>query len=568
MDVASRFPDARWRRLAASVASAGLLVLTICCFAPALRAYYAVDDYLFLAISRLLQQPWSLFVNNHYPGSEYFRPFGLFFWWSVTGFAKASAPMQYAANLALHLCGAGALYALLQRLSKNALANVFWTGLYAVHPLAIGTALWLSARFDLLSTFFSLLAVNLAIAYAQRPRVATLLALLSFLLLALMSKEAGVIACAVAWITIAFAPRSDLNWVRRGLPLGLIALLTLGWIAYRAWMLSSSGVETNEVPTWTVLFQGLGRWLALGATYLFSDPRMPAWGKILVGLAMPFWLMGLVLRMRRSSLVGSISWGVIGALLALVVLPGILQAPIALPNSEVIARDPFNQLIYFSRQYELSLAGLVCLLMLLTRPGARVAAPGEFSTMRSTGLNFVAGFFLLLATSPVSHAIAHGYASRTREQAALHRAIESTLAAADLPEHGCRIYLLSVPDTHYFPGYSDSIAKGLAASPERLAHCLIQTERTPWAHFVRQGSIAPIDWSPMQPLRRRGKPIPWPEFGGIEVAYLNLEPEADARNDAHGLYFEYRDGRFVDISADVREGRREVHFFNARPGQR
>src|SRR6185503_1253742 len=92
-----------------------------------------------------------------------------------------------------------ALYAFLQRLRRDAPLNALWTAVFAVHPVAIGTALWLSDRFDLIATLFSLLALCAALDYVRQPRRTSLAALLACLLIAFMGKEIAIVgACAAA----------------------------------------------------------------------------------------------------------------------------------------------------------------------------------------------------------------------------------------------------------------------------------------------------------------------------------------------------------------------------------
>jgi hypothetical protein len=78
----------RWR-FATPVALA--LVIGFVSYAPALRAYFAQDDFAFLALVRLLHAPWLLFVHDHFPASLYFRPLGVLAWWLVCAFADAQA---------------------------------------------------------------------------------------------------------------------------------------------------------------------------------------------------------------------------------------------------------------------------------------------------------------------------------------------------------------------------------------------------------------------------------------------------------------------------------------------
>src|SRR3569832_157012 len=128
--------DARARRLrAASLAVVAAAALW--CYAPALHAYFAQDDFTLLALARLLHAPWLVFYRDHFPGSLFFRPLGICIWWLATALFDYAPRGQFAVNALLHLGCVAALYGLLQRLRRDAPLNVAWSALFAVHPLAI-----------------------------------------------------------------------------------------------------------------------------------------------------------------------------------------------------------------------------------------------------------------------------------------------------------------------------------------------------------------------------------------------------------------------------------------------
>jgi hypothetical protein len=244
-------------------------------------------------------------------------------------------------------------------------------------------------------------------------------------------------------------------------------------------------------------------------------------------------------------------------------LPGPVQAPVVILSATDLAPTTFwFDLIGESRLYHLSLAGGVAALMLLTtpRPGADRAI-----ARRDARLVFAALAALLVAWVPASHALAHDYARRTRAQVAPLQAAHAAIARLDLPARRCQIYLLDTAPMWGFDGLGDPIIKASSPAPQRLEHCLVNTERTAWGNFVRRGSIGADDYAPLRPLLYRGRPVPWLEIGGFEAAYLDLDADIDARTIADAFFLEYRNGTFVDVSAAVRSGARPVHFFNARP---
>ena len=66
--------------------------------------------------------------------------------------------------------------------------SAFAAALFAVHPLHVESVAWISARKDVVSTFFWLTAMLTYAAYAKRPRVLPYLLTFLFFLLGLLSK--------------------------------------------------------------------------------------------------------------------------------------------------------------------------------------------------------------------------------------------------------------------------------------------------------------------------------------------------------------------------------------------
>lgn len=554
----------RSRRYGRGLALAAVAVAAIACYAPALRAYFVLDDFTLLALARLLHEPLLAFTHDHFPGSLFFRPLGIFVWWLTTAAFDNAPRGHYAVNLALHLGCVLALYALLQRLRRNAPLNVVWTAVYAVHPLAIGTALWLSDRFDLIATTFSLLALNFAVRYRRQSWPPDLAAVLVCLLVAFAGKEIAIVG-ALAAATLLALPDADgrLRLRQRVAAAAAVLALTAGWLVWRHALLTNPQdllLQPGELIT--TLRNGIGLWLRIGFEYLVLDPRQAVWMRVVVSAGLVL-LGGAIVARVRDRTAKPFAWGLGVALFVLVFLPAPTQAPvIAVSTSDLGAQTFWFDLIGESRLYHLSLAGALAALMLLTTP--RGAAPALVRSERIA----LAGLAPIIAVSAIaSHAIAHDYASRTRAQIAPLQAAHAAIAQLALPAHACQVYLLETTPLWGFDGLVDPIIKAsaTAAGAQRLEHCLVMTERTSWGNFVRSGSIGPDDYRPQRPLHYRGKPVPWLELDGFEAAYLDLGADIDARAIDGAYFLEYRDGRFVDVTAAVHDGTRPVRFFNARP---
>jgi hypothetical protein len=543
-------------------------LLAVFCYAPALRAYFVQDDFVLLAIARQLHQPLLLFFHDHFPGSLYFRPLGLLAWWlSAVSFDNAPRG-HYAMNLLLHLGTVAALYTLLQRLRRDSPLNAVWTAVYAAHPLAIGTSLWLSDRFDLIATAFSLLALSAAIGYVQRPAPRRLLAVLACILLAFMAKEIAIVGALAVCALIALPNRAwPLTARQRWLAVVAILLLTAAWLGYRSAMLvNPQNLLLNTAPLITIFTKGITLWLRIGFEFLAADPQRSAWMALLLAIAALLLVVAIGLTVRNQGWKPQ-AWGVAAAVLVLVLLPGPVQAPIvSVSTTDLTIKTFWFDVIGYSRLYYLSLAGLIAGLMLLTTPVA-VSGSGEPHARRATIAAGAALVLMLAAWAPASHLLAHDFAKRSREQIAPLVAAHEAIARLALPAHRCQIYLLDTQSIWGMDNIGDATLKASSPTPARIEHCLLLTERAPWGNFMRAGRLAPSDYEPLRVLKYQGTPIPWLVLGDFEAAYLNLDSDIDARAIDGAFFLEYRNGAFVDVSAQVRDGTRPVQFYNARPDQ-
>jgi hypothetical protein len=543
-------------------------LLAVFCYAPALRAYFVQDDFVLLAIARQLHQPLLLFFHDHFPGSLYFRPLGLLAWWLSAAVFDNAPRGHYALNLLLHLGTVAALYTLLQRLRRDAPLNTVWTAAYAVHPLAIGTSLWLSDRFDLIATAFSLLALSAAIGYVQRPAPRRLLSVLACILLAFMAKEIAIVGALAVCALIALPNRAWPLTARQRWPAVIaVVLLIAAWLGYRSAMLvNPQNLLLNTAPLITIFTKGITLWLRIGFEFLAEDPQRSAWMTLLLAVAALLLVVAIGMTARNQGWKPQ-AWGVAAALLVLVLLPGPTQAPIvSVSTTDLTIKTFWFDVIGYSRLYYLSLAGLIAGLMLLTTP-VQLSGSGESRARRATIAAGAALVLMLAAWVPASHVLAHDFAKRSREQIAPLVAAHEAIARLELPAHRCQIYLLDTQSIWGMDNIGDATLKATSPTPARLEHCLLLTERAPWGNFMRAGSLAPGDYEPLRVLKYQGQPIPWLVLGDFEAAYLNLDSDIDARKIDGAFFLEYRNGAFVDVSAQVRDGTRPVQFYNARPDQ-
>lgn len=145
---------------------------------------------------------WDIISRPVLQGSSYFRPLVFLSWFTEFKFFGQSSSISHLINLMIFLCNISLVYWLAYLLGKAKqktnliLLATVCAGLYAIHPIHVETTAWVSGRFDLMATLFTLLACVLFISQWLKNQSSLLMNLLIGLcyFCALMSKELGLIA--------------------------------------------------------------------------------------------------------------------------------------------------------------------------------------------------------------------------------------------------------------------------------------------------------------------------------------------------------------------------------------
>lgn len=123
-----------------------------------------------------------------------------------------NAGAHHVSNVLLHIANTLILFSVLRRLTGAVLESALVAGLFAVHPLHVESVAWLSARTDVVSTLFWMLALWAYERYAREPRPGPYACVLLLFALGLMSKPM-VVTLPFALLLLDFWP---LNRVRTG----------------------------------------------------------------------------------------------------------------------------------------------------------------------------------------------------------------------------------------------------------------------------------------------------------------------------------------------------------------
>lgn len=165
----------------------GLCVLAFAAYGRSILFGYAPIDDLFVVVRNLATRGPSLFhlrlaFTTFDP--ELYIPLTLISF-QLNYLLSGLAPWSYhLTNVLLHACNAFLLFLILRKTTGAPRASFFAAALFVVHPLNTEAVVWITARKDLLSTFFALASV---VVFLRRTRGSAVVSVILFLL-ALLAK--------------------------------------------------------------------------------------------------------------------------------------------------------------------------------------------------------------------------------------------------------------------------------------------------------------------------------------------------------------------------------------------
>ncbi len=149
-------------------------------------------------------------------------------------------------NVALHAAATLALAALLLRVGVSPPASAAAALLFAVHPIHVEAVTSLVGRGEVQSALFTLLYLHAALFLRRGSRLAALGLAVTAYAAAVLTKESGAVAPALAFLLLAFVAQGSLPrrlWgaLVRGFPLFILsAAVLVGVFRLRAWVLGGS----------------------------------------------------------------------------------------------------------------------------------------------------------------------------------------------------------------------------------------------------------------------------------------------------------------------------------------
>ena len=218
-----------------------LIAATTLAFWPNLRSPLVYDDYRHIVESshatwRILADAFARVPGGH---GLFFRPVGFISYWLDYQWAGGHAVRWHLWSLAAHAANTCLVYLLVRRLGIRRAAAWAAALLFALHGSRAETVAWADARFDLLATFFTLLAVLGVLAYCRTGRRVWYVPLAVCAALAVYTKESAFCLPLLPAALLPCLPRAQ--WRR-----AMAASVALGSVcavlfAYRWWALGGIG---------------------------------------------------------------------------------------------------------------------------------------------------------------------------------------------------------------------------------------------------------------------------------------------------------------------------------------
>jgi hypothetical protein len=521
------------------------------------------DDYVYIAVARHLDSPWVLLTQDSV-GSYFFRPLAMLFWWASAALFGESAPAHHALGMAVHVANGLLLHGLLRRLGASAAVAALVALGFIAHPASISTASWLSDRFDLLATCFGLAALLAIERHLERPTLTCLVAAAAALLASILCKEIGFAIAAAGLVAIAWTDsrRHAASRAWRWALAGAIAVTVLAALAMRT--LALRPVPDTEGLLGILLGMlatGTGKWSLALPAFLFVEAgrllSLVAWvltAAMLVVLA--------ALPRSRAALAGGglARMAVLG--LALMLLGAAVQAP-TLSNAPLLtfSRESFSPgAVVTARFYYLPLAGFALLVAALAEAAMRSQRPRA-----ATWILVALTVCTLVGFLATSRAITRQWAHFTAERNVHAQAAIETVTALTRLQPGCKIYLLDTPaGADLFRDMADTAVKKSLPRDHSALACFIQAEHAPWYHLLARGNLPPDAERPFEIIEAGGRPYPPLPLGNLVYYFVRIVAGDAVLDDPRATFFAYRDGRFVDVTSEVRARKRVPRFFDRR----
>ncbi|UXI69233.1 hypothetical protein [Tahibacter amnicola] len=479
-------------------------------FWPALSAGVTPEDWSWLAMGRHLDDPLVATYQNVF-FTYFYRPVGLLSWWFTGHVFEADAWWHNAFDLALHVGNALLLAHLATRLTGDVIAGRLAGILFGVMPIGIGTAIWLSDRFDPLAALFGLLALlAYETAFRQHRRYWLVF---TGLLLAMASKE---VAYAVAGAMLVHAAVDA--WTQRRLRWDLaapVAAAVASAVALRFASGTGAASALGDGAGMQAIITGIGAWwwrLPSAIAGFSSDWRWTA------GLSAPLLVAQLTpwaAALRRPS---AAPWPAILIGATLLVVPAILQWPIV---RQALAVE--SGLISLNLRFYY-LAGI----------GLALGAGAAIASLRDTRRRRVGVALLACVTAAAflrAHQVSTHWSATYGREAAQMTQLGKAVAAHSYTG-GCQIELAMPHHSDDIRQHIDTIVKAMAPRGASVMTCAVYAGLPVYSIVLDAAWCDAARWPALRVAQFQGRPL-MERFGNLCTAQFE---EPDHARSGPGVY--------------------------------
>lgn len=514
---------------------------------PVTGADFVIDDYVFIATSRMVENPLAALWQSHFYEPYYFRPFGLLSWWAATRAFGLDYQAHSLINLLIHGANVGLLGGLLRLLGARKWAALAAAALFAFAPFSLAASLWPSNRFDLLAVLFLLCTAISLLKVLRGASLRWWFALGLSALAACWSKElafpaATLMACLALLYVAAL-------WRVRVAAFALLGVVISAAFFWRHALIAQPYAVVGGDP-WLRIVEGGRVWASAAGRFW----ELSAGGTRGVAL---LWVLGVVLllaligpvkrdarRFFQSSGLVTPRWRLVVAAALVWLLISVAQMPLAGAFAPMLDGGVLGTVTYARFYYGSTAALAVVIGLLLARARASALASSVVLLMAiSLGIG--------------QRALGDSFASWTRAE--IRPVAVAATAIADSAEKGepCVLVFLGAHATHpWFRMFSDVTVKARTERTDSVWRCHVLTESTPWIFAFPLG-VVPADLGlPAVPDTNGVKP----DSVWSTVRYRYRLAPKDAQSLPTARFFEWKSGRFVEVTSEVRSGARAVTF--------
>jgi hypothetical protein len=530
-----------------------LIALVAWCFWPVMAGDFVIDDYVFIAQSRMVSSPLAAFGLNHFYEPVYFRPIGVALWWVATRVLELNYAAHSAINLVLHSANVVLVALFVRLLTQRISAALSAAALFALLPFSFAAILWPSNRFDLLAVFFLLCVAIACVRFLREGKAQWWLVAGVATLAACWSKElAFPVATAIACTTL-FA--RSVTRQRRVILFAIVGGTITCAFLWRHWMLPLPyAVASADVLA--TLQKGAAAWWFSAAKLLMSATSADGMTRAIVAMLLAVAAFSLLtnfvfLKRQRATIVS------LGLLLAAAIVSMasiVTQWPLAAGFSAMLDGASFGS-VTFARFYYAPAATLAIVAgIVLSR--ARLAR--SLCTLAA-----LCACVLALQTRDLSAQFANWTQTEIRPisiaatRVAERVAIDAASVAIDAASQNCVVVFLGTQKNHpWFRQFADVTVKALTTDPAKTWRCHVLTESTPWIFISPENAPLADIGLPTIALDAQGTPKPDYVWGGVRYRYRAIT--SDLAKLPSARFFEWNDMQFNEVTDAVRSGTKEV----------